>query len=97
MLPLVYISHSLIWVLALNLCPAYDYYTLHGLWPGGEYCQRNPFRESTIDSLKAALDKYWPSCPQYHHSNLWLWNHEWTKHGTCRICLNTIIFPPRSI
>jgi len=73
-----------IWILALSYCsPHYNYYTIHGLWPSQNYCTNTPFSENKIKSIESELNKYWPSCPKYHHTNKWLWTHEWTKHGTC--------------
>lgn len=59
-----------------------SYYTIHGLWPNfGFYCPNKPFNLTKLEPIGDQLEEYWPSC--FHHSNEWLWKHEWTKHGSC--------------
>lgn len=64
-------------------------WTLHGLWPSNGashspgFCNATwHFRESEIKDLESRLDVSWPNlfADECHTS---LWNHEWTKHGTC--------------
>eukprot|EP00762_Andalucia_godoyi_P003111 ANDGO_01066.mRNA.1 Extracellular ribonuclease LE len=62
-------------------------FLIHGLWPNnndGSYpsnCNPNqPFDMSKVQSLKSELQEYWPSL---FDGPLFLWEHEWEKHGTC--------------
>ena len=59
-----------------------SYYTIHGLWPNyGFYCNSSSFNLTEIAPMRESLEEYWPSC--FDHSNEWLWEHEWNKHGSC--------------
>jgi len=64
------------------------YWVLHGLWPSrvgtasSSYpceCEDKPFDIFQVSSIKADLEKYWPSFTTDEK----FWSHEWTKHGTC--------------
>jgi len=68
-----------------------NHFSLHGLWPGGEYCGVSPAierldRDSRWSELPAVklptdlrdeLDEVMPGTRSH------LDRHEWTKHGTC--------------
>ena len=57
-------------------------YMIHGLWPQinstayPEDCKYVSYVEPT-GKLLTDMDKYWHSCDNT------LWQHEWTKHGSC--------------
>lgn len=85
-------------LLALQWPPAYagfqdkQDWTLHGLWPSRNgkttastfpcQCTAQPFDLDSLDDLKPSLEKYWPTLMS-SHTNEWLWEHEFEKHGTC--------------
>jgi len=62
---------------------------IHGIWPnkigtfGPFYCNRSwEFDPTRLSPIKAELLEHWPNI--YGHSSVYsLWQHEWTKHGTC--------------
>jgi len=64
-------------------------WTIHGLWPsrpgslGPQYCNNSlKFNFAEIASLRPQLEEYWPYL-DLKGDFTELWNHEWTKHGTC--------------
>lgn len=71
------------WVLALQRCNGASTWTLHGLWPPTNDCSGPGFSEAEISDLEGSMNSKWVSCSEYSMSNLELWDHEWTKHGTC--------------
>jgi len=71
-------------------------WTVHGLWPtlkhtrGPHNCNASwPFDEAQIVDLKDEMKKFWPNLftdtPMTD-----LWQHEWTKHGTCAASLPSL-------
>ncbi|GFN82330.1 helix-loop-helix protein delilah-like [Plakobranchus ocellatus] len=66
-----------------------DGWTIHGLWPSipgtekPDYCNNSmTFDFSQIEVLSKVLATNWPDyCTDEDKTALW--NHEWTKHGTC--------------
>ena len=58
------------------------YWTIHGLWPNWQmFCTAPAFNVSLLAPIEPVLDRFWKSC--FGHTNEWLWEHEWTKHGSC--------------
>jgi hypothetical protein len=71
-------------VFDLQRCSVNSPWTIHGLWPQwGTCCSGPTFSLNAIADLVPALDREWPSCPQFKTSNVDFWTHEWKKHGTC--------------
>jgi len=71
-------------------------WTVHGLWPtlkhtrGPHNCNASwPFDEAQINDLNDEMKKFWPNLftdtPMTD-----LWQHEWTKHGTCAASLPSL-------
>tara|TARA_B110000967_G_scaffold54453_1_gene55812 strand:+ start:861 stop:1292 length:432 start_codon:yes stop_codon:yes gene_type:complete len=64
-------------------------YMIHGLWPQYNItsypsdCAVVPYSKPT-GSLLSLMDSYWASCDDS------LWQHEWTKHGSCMQVQNNI-------
>ena len=64
-------------------------YMIHGLWPQynetsyPEYCTKVNY---TVPhgNLLISMNKYWLGCDNT------LWEHEWTKHGSCMFLQNNI-------
>ncbi len=64
------------------------HHTIHGLWPSRRatlsypcYCDED-FDVKRLDPIRDQLDENWITL--YHnHSREWLWEHEFTKHGSC--------------
>jgi ribonuclease T2 len=54
---------------------------IHGLWPSDQYCSSDAFA-SIAPPLSDQLRKYW-SVPCEEGQTERLWQHEWTKHGSC--------------
>lgn len=68
-------------------------WTIHGLWPSivgtekPDYCNDSmTFKFEEIKSLSDRLEVSWPSFDK-NASFTNLWDHEWTKHGTCAYSL----------
>ncbi|XP_018023743.1 ribonuclease Oy-like isoform X3 [Hyalella azteca] len=65
-------------------------WTVHGLWPsisgsrnGPQFCNKSwPFIESRVADIEPQLLKYWTNIFK-DTGKLSLWQHEWSKHGTC--------------
>jgi ribonuclease T2 len=68
-------------------------FSLHGLWPewkNGTWpstCSTDPLIDSTIRRVGLKrMEKYWPDLKsEYGNGKKYasLWEHEWSKHGTC--------------
>jgi len=70
--------------ISMQKCKGSDTWTMHGLWPQWTNgCSGPSFNYDSLSSLKADLDQYWPSCPEYGGDDETFWSHEWEKHGTC--------------
>jgi len=68
--------------------PSKGHLTLHGLWPEwSQGCAGEKFDEALLAPIRAEMEAKWPSCPPHKpespSQDLWFWEHEWTKHGTC--------------
>ena len=80
---------TLIYFLALQKCSKRSPFLIHGLWvdfeSGGfpEYCKKVDFNVTLLDPIRDELNEKWISCPRYHHSNEWLWKHEFDRHFSC--------------
>jgi len=67
-------------------------WTIHGLWPtkggtfGPFFCSNTKFNSSLLNPIHEDLVSYWPNL-QHGKGESSLWNHEWTKHGTCAASL----------
>jgi len=64
-------------------------WTVHGLWPtqlhkiAPNFCNNSwPFDASSIELIKTEMATYWPDVEIRGVPNS-LYEHEWTKHGTC--------------
>ncbi|GFR76793.1 ribonuclease T2 [Elysia marginata] len=73
--------------------PVVKGWTIHGLWPSiagtekPDYCNDSmKFNYNEIKSLSSRLAVNWPSF-EMGAPNTSLWEHEWTKHGTCAYSL----------
>nr|AEM42996.1 S-RNase [Siraitia grosvenorii] len=61
-------------------------YSIHGVWPSlysgaATQCSGSPFNANAISILQPGISEIWPNI--INGNNLWLWGHEWDKHGTC--------------
>lgn len=60
-------------------------YQIHGLWPQinttnyPSYCENIPFDPNIPNDILQRMNNDWNTC----ENNTDLWDHEWTKHGTC--------------
>lgn len=58
---------------------------IHGLWPQitnssyPTYCANIPFNPDLPNDMLQRMNDVWNRC----ENNTELWEHEWTKHGTC--------------
>jgi len=66
-------------------------WTVHGLWPNQFYriapgfCNSSwPFDVSQLKRIKEEMELYWPDVEVRGSPNS-LWEHEWSKHGTCAV------------
>jgi len=74
--------------------PKQQSWPLHGVWPsrsgskmGPQFCNNSlEFDPSLLSPIMPQMDEFWPDVelPNHHNS---LWEHEWTKHGTCAMQL----------
>lgn len=72
-------------------------WVVHGLWPaennsiGPNFCNASlPFNPNAIQPILGLLLKYWPNL--YTDTQIEsFWEHEWTKHGTCALSINSQI------
>ena len=76
--------------LVINRAPHSSFpWSMHGLWPeykGGDYKHYPKCHSEDININKLILTtmhKHWHSLKKFHHSDYWLWYHEWKKHGAC--------------
>lgn len=74
-------------------------WTVHGLWPtektsqGPQFCNASShtldFDPASLNPILGQLIKFWPNL--YNDTELYnFWKHEWCKHGTCAITLDSI-------
>ncbi|XP_043468693.1 ribonuclease Oy-like [Leptopilina heterotoma] len=80
-----------------NKCnlPQEDHWTIHGIWPS-QYQQQSPwncrpdllFQVNKLDNIRNELELKWPSV--HVNNSEKFWKHEWDKHGTCSITLNSM-------
>ncbi|KAF2353656.1 Ribonuclease T2-like [Trinorchestia longiramus] len=69
-------------------------WTVHGLWPtvtgsrfGPSFCNKSwPFVEAKVADIELQLLRYWTNIYK-DTGKLSLWQHEWSKHGTCAASL----------
>ncbi|XP_078681178.1 ribonuclease Oy-like [Branchiostoma floridae x Branchiostoma belcheri] len=68
-------------------------WTIHGIWPqqmkkdAPNFCNSSwHFNQSLIEDLRPQMSLYWPNLIKTNN----LWDHEWTKHGTCGASLPAI-------
>lgn len=67
-----------------------DHVTLHGLWPNKKECKKNygscggPEENGHVKLTDETLSLLKPWMPNARYDQ-WLVNHEWDKHGTCRM------------
>ncbi|XP_064464056.1 ribonuclease Oy-like [Ornithodoros turicata] len=64
------------------------FWTIHGLWPSGDYaspsyCLDERFDGRVLDPIKGSLNQYWPSLTSTQARFFTFWRHQWQKHGTC--------------
>ena len=83
------IAHGTYDVLALKQCASGDGYSIHGLWPDYNstswpaFCNNaSIFNIDQVRSLLPMMHKFWYTCPGVG-TDISLWTHEWSKHGTC--------------
>eukprot|EP01084_Bolivina_argentea_P158771 276568_1 len=74
--------------------------TIHGIWPnyyrkgyppGPLYCNGPKLQKSDVESMRHALETYWPTLV-YSNTNFGFWSYEWDKHGTCWTLMNATEF-----
>ncbi|XP_065225838.1 ribonuclease T2-like [Planococcus citri] len=76
-----------------------DNWIIHGFWPHQNlgnhkqqisyYCPSSPFNHTELEPIRNLMEEYWPtkkSC----WNNSQLWEHEWSKHGTCALQLKPL-------
>ncbi len=70
-------------LLALQLCPIRNKYSIHGLWFDHNRKHSCAFStEQLSENLLQQLKEVWYSCPSYSsHGNASFWKHEYCKHG----------------
>ena len=78
-------------------------FTLHGMWPSDVvpanatepeypcYCTNEPFSMSAVQDLEPRLEVLWPEM-KTSRAHDYLWDHEWTKHGTCAVADDATTF-----
>ncbi|BFZ07980.1 hypothetical protein BsWGS_11019 [Bradybaena similaris] len=64
-------------------------WTIHGLWPSNDSAEQPEncndsmtFKYNQIKVLRPQLNEQWPNFNKSGNP-LYLWKHEWIKHGTC--------------
>lgn len=69
--------------------PDESYWTVHGIWPtkvgteGPSFCNKSwHFDPDRIKPFEDNMEKFWTNI-EANTKLTSLWNHEWTKHGTC--------------
>ncbi|XP_067875264.1 ribonuclease T2-like isoform X2 [Heterodontus francisci] len=70
-----------------------DSWTIHGLWPDGKrFCNATwKLTQDDIGDLWADLHQYWPSL--INEDAFKFWKKEWSKHGTCGACADSMSCP----
>lgn len=76
-----------------------SYWTIHGLWPGNTtgdepfYCNDTPLNLTELESITPELMQQWPTTRNYsgdfYGDCVFFWQHEWDKHGTCAMALQS--------
>lgn len=71
-------------------------WTIHGVWPtklhtrGPGFCNKSlVFDPSQLTEIRDKLLELWPNI-QGGNTEDSLWEHEWTKHGTCAVALPSL-------
>ncbi|XP_063990059.1 ribonuclease Oy-like isoform X2 [Diachasmimorpha longicaudata] len=76
-----------------------NHWMIHGLWPGKfhtldvKYCDNSSiFDPTSIDPIKTEMKTKWLEWMPLKEDDkpLWLWKHEWEKHGTCSTSLDML-------
>ena len=69
-------------------------WTIHGMWPselhemGPSSCTNTKFDPSALDSIREELETKWMDVHAGSNPESF-WNHEWSKHGTCSLNLES--------
>ncbi|XP_043918875.1 ribonuclease Oy-like [Protopterus annectens] len=81
--------------LKCNIPDSVDTWTIHGLWPSHceKCCTCWHLFKSDLEDLKPQLLKYWPTL--INRSSFSFWETEWTRHGTCAACNETMNSPAK--
>ncbi|XP_067831239.1 ribonuclease T2-like isoform X1 [Heptranchias perlo] len=76
-----------------NIPKHVDGWTIHGLWPRGKpFCNKSwSLTQEDIGDLQDDLLHYWPSLVK--SSAFTFWTKEWSKHGTCATCADSMSCP----
>ena len=68
-----------------------DEWSVHGVWPTrfGEinpnFCNSSwTYNHDQMKDIMGEMSRYWPDVEMRHVVDS-LWDHEWTKHGTCAV------------
>lgn len=71
-------------------------WTVHGVWPtklgtiGPQFCNNSiKFDPQALEPLEKDLQMFWPNVFN-GTSEYSLWKHEWRKHGTCAVTLDSL-------
>ena len=73
----------------------YNRWTVHGIWPtkdktmGPFHCSNVKFDEAKIQPILEDLKQHWTNVRK-NTETYNFWEHEWTKHGTCAIQLESL-------
>lgn len=70
-------------VFAVILCTSGAPWTIHGLWPQNEWCDKTPLNMTALAPLVPTLQQDWPNCFAAFQDDESFWTHEWQKHGSC--------------
>lgn len=78
------------------LPPNKDTWTIHGVWPtklhteGPAFCNTSiKFDANVLDPIRNDLLEDWPNIEGGKGTSS-LWRHEWLKHGTCAVVLDSL-------
>ncbi|XP_074113701.1 ribonuclease Oy-like [Cotesia typhae] len=76
--------------------PIKNEWSIHGLWPSRiarrapDFCNcTRKYNPAEIETIMPELEKKWINVLNYSDSNF-LWNHEWSKHGTCASAVESL-------